>query len=278
MKKNALARVFLLISIVCAPLSGNEQNLTTAQIRTLKNAVTVLQYQQHISLLVNRCDGEDNQDLLPSKEGIAAAKTSLQQLLQQKLQLNLQQLQTLFDNNIEFATLTRPTTVMIPSCDDHEAIADIAEHYSNNYTALELSEPMSSWQPLFTEGPAKPAIDPTELVNLIAASHSLVLVEVKPKSIITPLQQADYLHIDDKSSYLFEVQQGWKAIAPRYLGLHIHINTQNYPQQPKRWLLLLDANFHPKTAMSGEKMQQALQLLGSPGWSFNLHGDLLRTD
>jgi len=278
MKKNGLARILLLISIVCAPLSGNEQNLTTAQIRTLKNAVTVLQYQQHISLLVNRCDGEDYQDLLPSKEGLAAAKTLLQQLLLQKLQINLQQLQTLFDNNIEFATLTKATTVVIPTCNDHEAIADIAEHYSNNYTALELSEPMSSWQPLFTEVPAKPAIDTAELVNLIAASHSLVLAEVKPKSILTPLQQADYLHIDDKSTYLFEVQQGWKAIAPRYLGLHIHINAQNHPQQPKRWLLLLDANFHPKIAMSGEKMQQALQLLGTAGWSFNLHGDLLRAD
>lgn len=278
MKKTALARVLLLISIVCSPLSGNEQNLTTAQIRTLKNAVTVLLYQQHISLLVNRCDGEDNQDLLPSIEELAATHTSLQQLLQQKIQLNLPQLQTLFDNNIDFAALTRPTNVVIPSCNDHEAITDIAEHYSNNYTALELSEPMSSWQLLFTSVPTKPAIDPTELVSLINTSHSLVMVEVKPKSILTPMQQADFLHIADKSTYLFEVQQGWKAISPRYLGLHIHINPQNYPQQPKRWLLLLDKNFHPKTALSGEKMQQALQQLGTAGWSFNLHGDLLRAD
>ncbi len=40
------------------------------------------------------------------------------------------------------------------------------------------------------------------------------------------MQQANFLHIDDKSSYVFEVQQGWKAVASRYQGLHIHIRPE----------------------------------------------------
>jgi len=54
------------------------------------------------------------------------------------------------------------------------------------------------------------------------------------------------------------------------------VNADNYARQPKRWLLLLDANFHPKTALHGAQMQQALQILGSAGWTFNRQGDLLR--
>jgi hypothetical protein len=119
-------------------------------------------------------------------------------------------------------------------------------------------------------------MDPDQLAELIRSSHSIVLVRVQPKSLLTPLQQANFLHIDDKSSYVFEVQQGWKAVGPRYQGLHINISPDNYPQQPKRWLLLLDARFHPKTALHGAELQQALQLLGPPGWTFNRQGDLIR--
>ncbi|RVU37019.1 hypothetical protein EOE67_11960 [Rheinheimera riviphila] len=268
-----------LISLLATVLAtgaaqGRTDTLTTAEIRTLKNAVTVLQYRPQIDALAKNCSADVLQ-YVPT--AIADTDdTLLQSLLQQKLNMTSAQLLELIQENEKFADLTRPATVNTPDCSDREAIVDLSEQFSNNYTALELSNPLGSWLQHFATPVSVPSMDPDQLSGLISNSHSIVLVNIQPKSVLTPLQQANFLHIHDKSSYVFEVQQGWKAVGPRFQGLHIHISPKNYPQQPKRWLLLLDASFHPKTALHGAELQQALQLLGSPNWSFNRQGDLVR--
>jgi hypothetical protein len=250
------------------------ETLTTAEIRTLKNAVTVLQYQPQILELAKTCSADVLQYLPPVVAD--GDQTLLDLLLKQKLNIAAAELSTLLQENEQFANLTKAAVVNTPDCDDREAILDLTEQFSNNYTALELSDPLGPWQRHFVAQSSAPAMDPAQLKDLINNSHSIVLVKIQPKSTLTPLQQANFLHIDDKSSYVFEVQQGWKAIAARYHGLHINISLDNYQQQPKRWLLLLDARFHPKTALQGAELQQALKRLGTPDWTFNMRGDLIR--
>lgn len=267
--------VTLFLSMLGTPAFGNSQKLTTAEVRTLKNAVAVLKYLPDLATISATCEAEVLQ-YLPMTISEDDSMQSITMLFQEKINLSPAQLEQLLKQNRRFAAFTALEPLPVPSCDEREALIDFAEHYSNNLTALELSTPLKPWMQYF-EAPVKAAaMNPVKLKSLIVASHSLVVVEVKPKQLLTPLQQANFLHIDDKSSYLFEVQQGWNAISPRYLGLHIYMNAQNYPQQPKRWLLMLDANFHPKTVLHGAQMQQALQLLGTPGWSFDRQGNLLR--
>ncbi|OBP14476.1 hypothetical protein A5320_11955 [Rheinheimera sp. SA_1] len=266
--------LLLAMLLTVGKAQGRTATLTTAEIRTLKNAVTVLKYQPQIEALAKNC-AADVLQYLPTV--IADADTgSLQSLLQKKLNMTSVQLFNLLQENEKFANLTQAAAVSTPDCNDRDAIVDLAEQYSNNYTALELSDALGSWHQHFVTPEATPAMDPDQLSGLISNSHSIVLVNIQPKSVLTSLQQANFLHIDDKSSYVFEVQQGWKAVGPRYQGLHIHLSPKNYPQQPKRWLLLLDTSFHPKTALHGAELQQALQLLGSPAWIFNRQGDLVR--
>ncbi len=265
----------LLVAVLTAGSSqGNDNTLTTAEIRTLKNAVTVVQYQPQISMLAKRCSADVLQYLPPV---VADADLALlERLLQQKLKITSSQLIELLDENEKFASLTKAATISTPDCSDREAMLDVTEQFSNNYTALELSDSLGLWQQHFVTSHKTLPMDPEQLSDLINSSHSIVLVTVQPKSMLTSMQQANFLHIDDKSNYVFEVQQGWKAVAARYQGLHINIRPENFQTQPKRWLLLLDARFHPKTALYGAELQQALKLLGAPGWTFNRQGDLLR--
>jgi|GEM_PF-1154904 len=270
--------LWLVVVITTGTAKGNAETLTTAEVRTLKNAVTVVQYQPQVSALATQC-AADILQYLPPVVGDADLAL-LDVLLKQKLNITSSQLVELRDNNEKFASLTHAATVTMPDCSDREAILDLTEQFSNNFTALELSDPLGLWQQHFApQNPSKTntsGLDPDHIAGLISHSHSIVLVAVIPKSVLTPLQQANFLHIDDKSNYVFEVQQGWKAVAARYQGLHINISPETYSQQPKRWLLLLDARFHPKTALHGAGLQQALTLLGTPAWTFNRQGDLLR--
>lgn len=255
---------------------GKDETLTTAEIRTLKNAVTLVQYQPQILELTKKCSADILQYLPPVvAEGDEAL---LELLLQQKLKIASADLSKLLQDNQKFANLTNAAVVSTPDCNDREAILDLTEQFSNNYTALELSDSLGPWQRHFVAQSNAPVMDPSQLNDLINNSHSIVLVKIQPKSMLTPVQQANFLHIDDKSAYVFEVQQGWKAIAARYQGLHINISPNNYQQQPKRWLLLLDARFHPKMGLQGAELQQALKLLGTPDWTFNMQGDLLRAE
>ena len=269
-------RIIIPIGMLLLAGAANSQTdtLTIPEIRTLKNAVTVLQYQPQIDLLIRNCPA-DMLQYLPSV--ITEADTSrVQALFQQKLQITTMQLAKLLKENEKFSSLTRPAVFDTPDCSDREAIVDFAEQFSNNYTALELSDALGSWKQHFLMPTDTAAVETGHLSDLINSSHSIVLVKIQPKSILTPLQQANFLHIDDKSSYVFEVQQGWKAIGPRYLGLHIHIRPENYAQQPKLWLLLLDSRFHPKTALHGTELQQGLKQLATADWTFNRQGDLVR--
>lgn len=265
----------ILFSMVAKPAMSSPQKLSIAQVRTLKNAVAVLNYSPDLTTITSTCAAEMLQ-YLPVTINTQDPMASIAGLFQEKIHLSPEQLTQLLKNNAQFAAFTAMEILPVPTCESREALIDFAEQYSNNLTALELSTPLEPWLHFF-EAPVKvAAMDPAKLKSMIDASHSLVVVEVKPKQVLTPLQQANYLHIDDKSSFVFEVQQGWSAISPRYLGLHIFMDAQNYSQHPKRWFLLLDANFHPKTVLHGAQMQQALQLLGSPDWSFDRQGDLLR--
>lgn len=270
-----LGSVTTLIGMLVTPVFGNSQTLTTSEVRTLKNAVAVLKYLPDLATISATCEAEVLQ-YLPITISDDNPMESITVLFQEKLHLSPQQLDQLLQQNPKFKAITALEPQPVPSCEAREALIDFAEQYSNNLTALELSSPLAPWLHYF-EAPVKAAaMDPVKLKSLIGASHSLVVVEVKPKQLLNAMQQANFLHIDDKNSYIFEVQQGWKAISPRYLGLHIFMDAQNYPQQPKRWLLMLDVNFHPKTVLHGAQMQQALALLGSADWSFDRQGDLLR--
>jgi hypothetical protein len=266
--------ILLATALIAGKAHGLEDTLTTAEIRTLKNAVTVVQYQPQILELVKQCSADVLQDLPPVVAD--GDEKSLELLLQQKLKITSAELIKLLQENEHFANLTNAAVVGTPECNDREAILDLTEQFSNNYTALELSDPLEPWQRHFVAQSSSAAMDPAHLKDLINNSYSMVLVTIQPKSKLTAMQQANFLHIDDKSTYVFEVQQGWKAIAARYQGLHINISPDNYQQQPKRWLLLLDARLHPKTALHGAQLQQALKLLGTPDWTFNMQGDLLR--
>ncbi len=267
--------VTVLMAMLSTPALGNAQTLSTAEVRTLKNAVAVLKYLPDLASISATCEAEVLQ-YLPITLNDDDPMQSIEKLFQEKIHLSPEQLEQLMKQNSKFAAFTAFESLPVPACESREALIDFAEQYNNNLTALELSSPLAPWLHYF-EAPAKAAaMDPVKLRSLINASHSLVVVEVKPKQLLTPMQQANFLHIDDKNSYVFEVQQGWNAISPRYLGLHIFMDEQNYPHQPKRWLLMLDANFHPKTVLHGAQMQQALQLLKTPGWSFDRQGNLLR--
>jgi len=266
----------LLCSLLALTAGAQARELSTADIRTLKNAVTVAHYLPHIRHLAENCSADLVQYLPAVVEN--ADQASLDLLLKQKLQITGAELTDLLKTNEKFAVLTQAAVVTTPSCDDRETILDLTEQFSNNFTALELSDAIPQWQQHFSDRANGAAMGPARLSGLIQSSHSIVLVNIQPKSKLTALQQANYLHIDDKSAYVFEVQQGWKSVAARYHGLHFHLGPDQQPPPQNNWLLMLDSRFHPTTVLQGAELRQALQSLGRADWTFNRQGDLLRAD
>lgn len=251
-------------------LSAVIQSFTVTELRTLRQAKESFELSQQLSAVRQQCPQLD----LAALDGVQLPDDALLPLLlQQKLAVPPAEFAFLLQQDAMLQSLSSSETTT-PACEETAQLQMLLDELQSQLTALELAEPVLGWQQKLHPLPQAPSVSLS--AALLAKSHAIVIAVVMPRAELTAVQQADYLHIDYHSDFVFRLEQGWRAVAPRYLGMHINLTEKNHQHQPQRWVLLLDRKFHLIKALPWSAVQSELSSLGAADWSFNRQGDLQR--
>lgn len=260
-----LLPLFASLAAIPTAVSG----FTTSEKRTLQSAVSSALYSNALQHYYQQCKEQ------PTDSAIALPITDKQR--GKLLQLLMQAIHTDdIDSLLQFdAKLTKDSqaTLTIPKdCQDEAGLQAMLDNYEVALFSLEIALPLN-------RGLRKPA--PTnkrsnEVEQLIARSSAIAQVSIADKQQLSAVQQANFLHYDYQSRFIFKVEQGWKNPAPAYVGMHKYIEDNQLNATARQWLIFLDKNNHFVKAIELDKASAYLKALQKPQWRFDSRGNLQR--
>ncbi len=163
------------------------------------------------------------------------------------------------------------------ACDDDDGWEQLFRDYREAYFALELSPPLDqSFADTLALRQQGQDLQQQRYQQLIASSNSIAIVNIVHKSQLSAIQQANYLHLDYQSDYIFRSQKGWKHYPPLFLGMHRYLSASELAESNQQWLIFLDHQQHFIRAVPLSEAKSYLELLGTEHWSFDRHGNLTR--
>ena len=267
--------IISLAGLLASPLySAN--GYSPSERRTLQTALEMsLQYAE-----LNRFQ----QSCLEQQPGSEVAKTypvipvDIQQhnlLLQQKLKMSELSSIALIDGK-----MTRFVQRNIPKltdCENSQSYQSLLDNYELSHFSLEIAtELQQAPQSADANNQRLAAAKVTEIQQLIDRSHSIALVTVSDRELLTVIEQANYLHLNYNNRYIFKVEQGWKHITATYMGMHIAVDDDTVASTAEEWLIFLDQNKHFIQAVNKNDAALHLRLLAKPEWKFDNKGNLVR--
>ncbi|MCC5827774.1 hypothetical protein [Alkalimonas sp.] len=163
------------------------------------------------------------------------------------------------------------------ACDDEDAWEQVFRDYREAYFALELSSPLEqSFADTLALRLQEQDLLQQRYQQLIESSNSIAIASVVHKSQLSSIEQANYLHLDYQSDYIFRTQKGWKHYPPLFLGMHRYLSAAELADDSQEWLIFLDHQQHFISAVPLIQADAYLKLLGAEHWSFDRHGNLKR--
>ncbi|MBZ9613816.1 hypothetical protein I4W93_019660 [Rheinheimera sp. MA13] len=262
----------LLIALTVTPAIAN--SYSNSEKRTLQAAVSSALHSAEITRYYQQCKEQPEDDsasvVITDKD-----QARLLALLQQKIHSqNITQLLAADPRTTQNATnkLIKPA-----NCDDLKGIQALLDSYEVALFALDLALPLEKplGQKIYT-AKSRSNAEQNDIQQLIARSHAIALVSVVDKQQLTAVQQANYLHPDYTSRYVFKVQHGWRGNISQYLGMHIYVDDKNIDKTTKQWLIFLDKNGHFITTVPGYKAGDHMKKLQQAEWRYDVHGNLHR--
>lgn len=236
------------------------QDLSIQETKLVKNAVTATNQAHWLDNFIQQCDAAITGEL-PKPD-----LPKLEQLIQQKLYIQAEQLQELYP---EQTNQIKPI-----NCQDTDAYLDSYDRYELATFSVEIALALTK-QP--AESAAQNDIQQeAKIKSLLKQSHSIARVSVIQKSELTALEQAQYLHFNYSSDYIFKIQGGWNALSPRFVGMHITLSGEKDKRRHVDWLILLDRQNHFVKAVQGAEAQSYQKHLGKMQWRYTPAGDLMR--
>lgn len=168
--------------------------------------------------------------------------------------------------------------VVVPKdCADSQSLQTLLDNYEMALFALEIAMPLES-SPANNIAHTKRRNQQAQasIKQLIAQSTAIGLATVVEKRQLNAVQQANHLHPDYSSNYIFRVQQGWRGAISPYLGMHISITDKEVTQTAKEWLIFLDRNGHFIKAIAKEQAKPYLSELAGADWRYDTNGQFYR--
>ncbi|MEE2003206.1 hypothetical protein QWY20_17260 [Alkalimonas sp. MEB108] len=163
------------------------------------------------------------------------------------------------------------------TCDEEDSREQLFREYREAYFAMELSPPLNqSFADTLALRQQKQGLLQHRYQQLIASSNSITIANIVHKSELSAIEQANYLHLDYQSDYIFRSQKGWKHYPPLFLGMHRYISASELADDSQQWLIFLDYQQHFISAVPLTEASSYLELLGPEHWSFDRHGNLKR--
>lgn len=239
--------------------------------RTLQTAITGTLTLNELSRFHQLCRDLHQGTAVSSVDFVApAAEKKFHQLLQQKLHTT--DVMAMADSKLIYQ-LQRDVKAL-SNCDDKKTFQAMLDNFELTSFALEIA-PALPRSVKHKTTPAQQIND--EAARIIARSSTIALVSISDRQKLSAVQQANYLHLDYQSRYIFKVEHGWRNVAPGYLGMHIFVDEKSFNRTPKQWLVFLDQKNHFIKAVAADRAADYMKQLSKPEWQFDQHGNLRRT-
>lgn len=166
--------------------------------------------------------------------------------------------------------------VKTTECSDTELYQQYIDQYEIQRFALEIATPLT--KPLLTTPSASQ--DQQNQLSLLQGylqrSSTVAIATVSDRQQLSAIEQANFLHLDYKSRYIFRIKQGWRNIAPRYMGMHVQINEQDLGKYEGDWLIFLDQQRQFISATPVKNATAFIKDLGLSDWQIDNNGNLQR--
>ncbi|GGW69395.1 hypothetical protein [Alishewanella tabrizica] len=161
------------------------------------------------------------------------------------------------------------------SCDELTRYRENLDYYELQLFALEIAEPVVS---SLTADQNDTAIKQQLqlLRGYLQRSSSVAIARVFDRTELNAIEQANYLHPDYQSRYIFRLENGWRSVMPVYMGMHSQFNEQDIIKQASEWLIFLDTQKQFIAARPLAEVSALLAELGPAEWTFDLNGNLIR--
>lgn len=161
------------------------------------------------------------------------------------------------------------------NCNEFNRYRENLDQYELQLFALEISEPLAS---SLTDNRSK--ADDTKKLQLLRGylqrSSSVAIARVFDRTQLNVIEQANFLHPDYQSRYIFRLEQGWRNVMPLYMGMHSQFNEQDISKQAEEWLIFLDTQKQFIAARPLADVSALLAELGPTEWTFDINGNLIR--
>jgi hypothetical protein len=258
----------LLISLAASSFSSYSQT----EIRTLQYAVDSYAYSTALEHFYQHCNGLDSAQFMVKKPD----NSRFYHLLEQQLQLNINQ----FTENVAGNTRLHQrvsSSIVLTDCTDYANYQQVLDKYELALFALEIASPVKvSKDSSSVKWQKQQLVIKQQASELLQRSKAVVLVSIIDRNSLSTLEQSNFLHPEYKGQYIYKLEQGWRNIPSKYMGMQSYLTEQQYTKSPKSWLLLLDQHNQFIKVFSEADAQVYLRLLGKTEWHFDNQGNLQR--
>lgn len=206
--------------------------------------------------------------------------------------INIQQHQALLAQKVKISDLTalvlvdskltqfvKRNVTNLTDCDNDQAYQALIDSYELTQFSLEIATDLKQ-APISADLNKQRLIakQSADIKQLISRSYTIALVTISDKQLLNAVEQANHLHLNYNSQYIFKVNQGWKNITAPYMGMHIALDEDSFLKTTSEWLIFLDQNKHFIQAIKKQDAALHLRLLTKPDWMFDDKGNLVRLD
>ncbi|WP_213995228.1 hypothetical protein [Arsukibacterium sp.] len=258
----------LLLSLAVSSTAGFSQS----ELRTLQYAVNSYAYSSALEQFYQNCLQLDPEQYMVKKPD----NTRLQILLQQQLQLEIGQFASSVAANPKFSQRA-PADIALTDCTDYAAYQKVLDRYELELFALEIATPVKVVnQNAASQRKQQQQLAKKSATELLGRSKAVAMVSIIDRNSLSTLEQSNFLHPDYQGRYIYRVDQGWRNIPSRYMGMQSYLTEQQYATSPKNWLLLLDQHNQFLKVFDETEAKVYLNLLGKPDWQFDNQGNLQR--
>jgi hypothetical protein len=259
-----------LLSLLLASSQPSLEHLSQSERGLIQSALAAQQAHSVLSSQYEACQSQRDyrQAGLPDLQLLRSA-------IEAKLQLPYQDFLFASRQAGDWQRLQPRDPMQAGSCDEFNRYRENLDQYELQLFALEIAEPLAnSLTDNRTEGADTKQLQ--LLRSYLQRSSSVAIARVFDRTQLNVIEQANFLHPDYQSRYIFRLEQGWRSVMPVYMGMHSQFNEQDIAKQASEWLIFLDTQKQFIAARPLAEVSALLAELGPAEWTFDLNGNLVR--
>lgn len=260
-----------LLTLLLSTAEPSLDHLTLSERNLLQSAVHTQHTFQIIEHYFEQCSS--------LKEYQRLGVPDLQQhrsVIEAKLNISYQDFLFASQHAASWQQLQPRDTLKLAECSNSDLYQQYIDQYEIQRFSLEIATPLT--KPLLTNPAAKQNQQNqlSVLQGYLQRSSTIAIATVSDRQQLSAIEQANFLHLDYKSRYIFRINQGWRNVPPRYIGMHVQINEQDLAKYQGDWLIFLDQQRQFITARPVKEAATFIKQLGKSDWQIDNSGNLQR--